>query len=79
MQNAVFVGYVVILALLLFFPVSRLIWVTSVRRLQRKLSRQLDDQERAGQHRRARILTLVVVIPFSLLFNISTIGIPSAG
>ena len=45
-----------LLALLLFFPVSKLIWVLSVRRLQRRLARELSPEELNAQLKRARIL-----------------------
>ena len=75
-QGWIFLAYVVVLAAMLFIPVSRLIWVLSVRRLERRLDRPLDDGEREGQRRRARVLTAFVVLLFSLLFNISTVGLP---
>lgn len=62
---------VLLLAALLFFPVSKLVWVLSVRRLQRKLKRDLDAGEIAGQRRRARILSIVLVLIFSYLFNLN--------
>ena len=74
-----FFACVIILAAALFVPVSRFIWVMSVRRLERKSQRELTDEERNGQHRRARILALVVTVIFSILFNISTLGLPQSG
>lgn len=65
-----------ILALLLFFPVSNLIWVLSVRRLQRQFNRELTESERIAQKKRAALITLLLVIPFALLFNSQLIGIP---
>nr|VFJ73784.1 MAG: hypothetical protein BECKFW1821C_GA0114237_105426 [Candidatus Kentron sp. FW] len=69
-----FFGSVIILALLLFFPVSRLMWVLSVRRLERKLGRETTDQERHGQLSRARFLAVFVVLLFSFLFNYHLLG-----
>ena len=51
-----FVLWVMLLAALLFWPMSKLIWVLSVRRLQRKLGRQLQEKEIAGQMNRARVI-----------------------
>jgi len=70
---------VVVLAALLFLPVSKLVWVLSVRRLQRKLSRELTEQEVKGQLSRARFITVFVVLAFSWLFNHNVIGPPDAG
>ena len=73
-----FIISVVLLATLLFFPVTHLIWVLSVRRLERKLKRTLSDVERQAQKQRARFIAVFAVIIFSFLFNISTLGIPNA-
>ena len=67
----------VLLGLALFFPVSKLIWVMSVRRLQRKLERELDEQELSGQRNRARVLATVLCLAFSFVYNIQTLGLPS--
>nr|VFK22183.1 MAG: hypothetical protein BECKMB1821G_GA0114241_100184 [Candidatus Kentron sp. MB]VFK32592.1 MAG: hypothetical protein BECKMB1821I_GA0114274_10354 [Candidatus Kentron sp. MB]VFK75985.1 MAG: hypothetical protein BECKMB1821H_GA0114242_10383 [Candidatus Kentron sp. MB] len=69
MTSAFFLGSVTILALLIFFPVSKLLWVLSVRRLEKKLERETSDQERQGQLSRARFLAIFVVLIFSFLFN----------
>ena len=66
----------VVLAALLFLPVSRLIWVMSVRRLERRQKRRLEEAEREAQLRRARVLAVIVVLAFSLLFNLQTVGLP---
>ena len=70
---------VFILALLLFFPITKLIWVISVRRLQRKLKRELNESELAGQMTRARFISIFVSLLFSYLFNLNLIGLPTNG
>jgi hypothetical protein len=65
-----------VLAALLFVPASRLVWVLSVRRLERKLRRPLSDAERQGQLQRARAIALLLVIVFAPLFNYNLFGIP---
>jgi len=65
---------VAVLAALLFFPVSKLIWVMSVRRLERKLTRPLSDEERRGQLTRARLIGIIVAVAFSWLFNLQLSG-----
>jgi cobalamin synthase len=67
---------IIVLALLLFFPVSKLVWVLSVRRLQRKLQRELSEEEIKGQKVRARFIAVLIVLVFSSLFNLSLIGLP---
>lgn len=60
---------VIVLAVLLFFPVSNFIWVMSVRRLERKLGKELTEEERLGQKNRARVIAAFVSLTFSFLFN----------
>ncbi|HXK58034.1 MAG: hypothetical protein KDI74_07465 [Gammaproteobacteria bacterium] len=57
------------LALMLFFPVSRMIWVLSVRRSERKLGKKLSMEEAGGQLARARFIAILLVSAFSWLFN----------
>lgn len=78
-ESVFFTLSVVVLAALLFLPVSRLVWVLSVRRLERKTGTVLDETERAGQLRRARLVALILVILFSLLFNLTILGAPGRG
>ncbi len=74
-----FILWVLLLAGLLFWPLSKLVFVLSVRRLQRKLARDLNDTEVAGQMNRARILGVFLSVVFSYLYNLSTIGMPGGG
>ena len=74
-----FLVSVFVLALLLFFPISKLIWTLSVRRLQRKLNRELNETELAGQMTRARFVSIFVSLLFSYLFNLNLIGLPTNG
>jgi len=74
-----FLVSVSVLAVLLFFPISKLIWVMSVRRLQRKLNRELNETELAGQMTRARFVSIFVSLLFSYLFNLNLIGLPTYG
>lgn len=74
-----FIFSMLLLAVLLFFPVSKLIWVLSVRRLQRKLGRELTEEELQGQLRRSRVIAILVTLTFAYLFNISLIGMPGHG
>lgn len=76
---AFFTLSVVLLAALLFWPVSRLVWVMSVRRLERKRGEPLAEGERHGQLLRARLLALALVIVFSLAFNLVSLGVPASG
>lgn len=74
-----FILWVLLLAALLFWPMSKLVFVLSVRRLQRKLERPLNEKEVAGQTNRARVISVFVSVLFSYLYNLSTIGMPGGG
>jgi hypothetical protein len=76
---ASFMLWVLVLAGLLFLPVSKLIWVLSVRRLQKKTGRELSEQELQGQLKRARVIAVFVALIFSFLFNANLMGIPHNG
>jgi hypothetical protein len=70
---------VALLAALLFVPVSRLVWVLSVRRLERRLGQALSDQQRLGQRNRARVLAAIVCVVFSALFNYRILDMSAHG
>jgi len=70
---------VLILAAMLFFPVSKMVWVVSVRRLEKKLQKTLTDEERRGQLNRARIITIPVVLTFAWLFCFNMGFYPAGG
>jgi len=78
-QQTYFYLSVVVLAALLFLPATKLIWVLSVRRLEKKTGNQLNEGQRLGQLNRARLLALFLVVIFSLLFNVSMLGMPQSG
>lgn len=71
--------WVAAMALALFLPVSKLVWVLSVRRLERRLGRALSDQDRLGQLNRARFVATVVCVAFSALFNYHLLDMSSHG
>ena len=60
-QYVWFFGWSALLTVMLFFPVSKLVWALAVRRQERKLKRKLNESEVAGQLQRARFITLLVV------------------
>jgi hypothetical protein len=74
-----FIISVLILAGLLFIPVSKLIWVFSVRRLQRKTKTELTQQQIDGQLKRARFISVFLCLLFSFLFNLQLMGLPGNG
>jgi len=74
-----FIISVLVLAALLFIPVSKLIWVFSVRRLQRKTKTELSQAEIDGQLNRARFLSIFLCLIFSFLFNLQITGLPTNG
>jgi len=62
------------LAVALWWPAGRLVWVLSVRRLERKLARKLEAAEIDGQKRRAWIISAALCLLFSALFNVRLLG-----
>jgi hypothetical protein len=71
--------WVAALALALFLPVSKLVWVLSVRRMERRLGRPLSEQDRLGQRNRACFVAIVVCVAFSALFNYQMLGMAEHG
>lgn len=71
--------WVFLLVALLFWPVSQLIWVVSVRRLQRKLNKELNENDLQAQKQRARFVAVVVCFVFSVLYNLARLGMPTDG
>ena len=70
---------VAVLAALLFLPAAQLVWVLSVRRLERKLGQQLSDEERIGQRNRARFIAVILCVIFSALFNYQVLDMAAYG
>ncbi len=66
--------WVLLLAALLYYPTSRLVWVLSVRRLERRQKRKLTESEIAGQRRRAWVIAAPLCLVFSALFNFATLN-----
>lgn len=74
-----FYGSVLVLAAMLFLPVSRLVWTLSVRRLQRRTGTAPDDAQSRGQLVRARFIAALLCLAFSFLFNLNLLGSPGHG
>ena len=70
---------VAVLAALLFLPASQMVWVLSVRRLERKLGQQLSDEERIGQRNRARFIAVILCVILSALFNYQILDMAAHG
>ena len=57
------------LAAILFRPAKKMIFTQRVRRTERKIDRQLTEDERQDLEKRTIPMTVIIVITFSLLFN----------
>lgn len=77
--TTIFILWWLLLAALLFYPVSKLIWVLSVRRVQKKIGRDLAPEELRLEKNRARVLAVLLVLVFSFIYNLQTIGLPKDG
>ena len=69
-EDLSFLAGIVLLSIALYFPVNKLVWVLSVRRLERKYKKKLTDVERKLQLNRARFISIILVIIFSYFFNL---------
>ncbi len=71
-ETAAFVwfwGTTAVLAVALYFPVHRLIWVVRVRRAERQAGKTLSEAEREELRRGTRLIAAVITIGFAFLFN----------
>ena len=62
-------GSSLVLALLLFFPVEKMLWALRIRSAERRLKRATNQEERDEERRKARSISVMIVICFSFLFN----------
>ena len=69
-EDVFFLAGIVLLSIALYFPVNKLVWVLSVRRLERKYKKKLTDVERKLQLNRARFISIILVLIFSYFFNL---------
>ena len=60
---------VLILAAALYITVNKLIWVLSVRRIEKKSKSKLNEYQRNLQKNRSRFISILLVFIFSYLFN----------
>ena len=75
MLNGYYLISVIILALLLYYPVNKMIFVLSVRRLERRIGKQLNDDQKNGQLKRSRFISIILILCFSCLFNINILSV----
>ena len=62
MLNSYYLISVIILALLLYYPVNKMIFVLSVRRLERRIGKQLNDDQKNGQLKRSRFISIILIL-----------------
>mgnify|MGYP006153487915 CR=1 FL=1 len=62
---------VIFLAILLYYPVNKLIFILSVRRYEKKIGDSLNDKELKGQLIRSRFISIILIVIFSSLFNLN--------
>jgi len=62
---------VMFLAILLYYPVNKLIFILSVRRYEKKIGNSLNDKELKGQLIRSRFISIILIVIFSSLFNLN--------
>jgi hypothetical protein len=64
----------IFLAIILFKPVKKLIFVKRVRKAERKLKRDLSEEERDDLEKRTKPVAALIVLIFSLMFNSVLMG-----
>jgi len=77
LSTGVFVWYWVssiFLAIVLFKPVKKFIFVQRVNKSERKLKRALTEEERQELEKRTIPMVAIIVVTFSLIFNRLLIG-----
>ena len=60
---------VLVLSAALYIPVNKLIWVLSVRIIEKKSKSKLNEYQRNLQKNRSRFISILLVFIFSYLFN----------
>ena len=60
---------VLVLSAALYIPVNKLIWVLSVRRIEKKSKSKYNENQRNLQKNRSRFISILLVFIFSYLFN----------
>ena len=74
-SGAFYILSVIFLSVLLYFPVNKLILVLSIRRLEKKTGQLLSESERKGQLNRSRLISIILILIFSCLFNIEFLNL----
>jgi len=64
----------IFLAFVLFKPVNKSIFVQRVRKAERKLKRDLTEEEREVHKKKSVPITAIIVLTFAILFNSVIMG-----
>ena len=59
----------ILLAVLLFFPITKFVWVVRVRRFERKEGRTATEAEREKLKKSARFISAAIAVTFAFLYN----------
>jgi len=59
----------ILMAAILFKPIKKLIFVQKVRKAERKLKRDLSEEERQELEKKSIPVTAVIVVTFAFIFN----------
>ena len=58
-----------------YYPVNKMIFVLSIRKLESKIGKQLNDDQKNGQLKRSRFISIILILFFSCLFNINILSV----
>jgi dolichol kinase len=67
-------GSTAVLAIALYFPVFRFVWVKRIRRLEKELARASTEEERHTTKGRTRLIAALISVCFAYLFNTAMFG-----
>lgn len=60
--------WTIVLGGLLFYPTRQLLWVLSVRRLERRLGKPTSEEERGSLKRRTTVTAVLLCFVFSVVY-----------
>ena len=69
-----FWGSALVLALALYYPVTRFVWVMRVRKFERKNGGKSTEEDRQLQLRQARFISILIVLLFAFIYTRTLIG-----
>lgn len=64
-----FWGSAVVLAVVLYYPVTKFVWVIRVRRFEKKNDGKSTEEDRQRHLRQARFISILIVLLFAFIYT----------